>query len=527
MVAKVEQLDYRDIFEDAIEGMFLTTPDGRLIKANTALARMLGYGSADELISDRTDLSRQHFVESPRYDEYQRLITAHGFVRGFEYEAYRKDGSTIWLSDSVRSRKNQSGELLYYEGTSRDVTRNKLETRELIRLLAQEQAVRHETEIFRDADFALTQDLTLDIVLETLLDCLRKLVPYDSANVMLCEPDAMFIIRALRRYERFQDAKVTRAISLDGNTNILLRRLYTTKQSVLVPDTHLEPGWQWMRGAEHVRNWLGVPLVASGKVIGLYSVDKVQPDFFKPEHARLAEALAARAASAIQNAQLFQQSKDFSRRLIEAQEEERQRIARELHDHIGQVLTAVRMNLHAAHDVCDTREASSYIQDTMGVIDEALRQVRDLSIDLRPPMLDDIGLGTALRWYVEKQTKHTGTKADVIIVLPDHNERFSQELETACFRIAQEAITNVLRHAQAKRVSVILRKESSKLILTISDDGVGFDVVALRTMAPRGATLGLLGMQERAQAVGGSIQIHSIPSKGTEIHAIFPIKARR
>lgn len=142
-------------------------------------------------------------------------------------------------------------------------------------------------------------------------------------------------------------------------------------------------------------------------------------------------------------------------------------------------------------------------------------------------MLDDIGLGTALRWYVEKQTKHTGTKADVIIVLPDQNERFSRELETACFRIAQEAITNVLRHAQAKRVSVILRKESWKLILTISDDGVGFDVVALRPMAPRGATLGLLGMQERAQAVGGAIQIHAIPSKGTEIHAIFPIKARR
>lgn len=527
MATPTEQLDYRDIFEEAVEGMFLTTPDGRFIKANSALARMLGYASPDELIIERTDLSRQHYVDPRRYDEYQRLMMAHGFVRGFEYEAYRKNGTTIWLSDSVRRRTNQSGELLYYEGISRDVTRTKLEARELIRLLAQEQAVRHETEIFRDADFALTQDLSLDIVLETLLDCLRKLVPYDSANVMLCEPDAKFIIRALRRYERFQDVRTTRAISLDGKANLLLRRLCTTKQSVLVPDTELEPNWQWMRGAEHVRNWLGVPLIASGKVIGLYSVDKAQPDFFKTEHARLAESLAARAASAIQNAQLFQQSKDFSRRLIEAQEQERQRIARELHDHIGQVLTAVRINLHAIQDVNDPREASSYIQDNLSVIDEALRQVRDLSIDLRPPMLDDIGLGTALRWYVEKQTKRTGTRADVIIVLPDHNERFSAELETACFRIAQEAITNVVRHAQAKRVSVILRKETWKLILTISDDGVGFDIVGLRTMAPRGATLGLLGMQERAQAVGGTIEITSVPSKGTEIHAIFPIKARR
>ena len=524
MVTGLKQIDYRDIFENAVEGIFKASADDGLITANTALAQMLGFESSEELIRNRPDLS-YHFVDPARYQEYKRLLANQGFVKSFEYEAYRKDGNTIWISNSARSQTDENGALLYYEGILRDITANRVEARELMDLLTREQAVRHEVEIFRDANIALTQDLSLDTVLETLLEYLRKLVPYDSANVMLRGSGAKFIIRALRHYEHYQNVETTRAIIFDGNANSLLQRLYVTQQSVTVPDTHAEPAWEWKPGAEHVRNWLGVPLVASGKVIGLYSMDKVEPDFFKPEHARLAETLAARAASAIQNAQLFEQSQHYVRRLIEVQEEERQRIARELHDQIGQVLTAVRINLHAVQDVCNTPEATSYIEDNISVIDQALRQVRDLSVDLRPPMLDDIGLGTALRWYVERQVKRTGIRGEVVIELPDPNERFSRELETACFRIAQEALTNVVRHARAKRVLLLLQKNRRELTLLIADDGVGFDVT-VRTRAPRSATLGLVGMQERAHAVRGSIEITSERKKGTQVRAIFPLKAR-
>jgi PAS domain S-box-containing protein len=525
MVTGLKATDYRDMFENAVEGIFQATSDDRLITANAALARMLGFQSPEELLKEQPDLLRRHFVNPARLQEFKRLLTNDGFVSGFEYEAYRKDGSVIWISNSARLRKDQNGALLY-EGIVRDVTANKLEAKALIALLATEQAVRHEAEIFRDANIALTQDLSLDTVLETLLEYLRKLVPYDSANVMLRGAGAQFIIRALMYYEDYQNVEDTRAIVFDGNANLLLRRLYLTQQSVVVPDTTTEPAWEWKPGAEHVRNWLGVPLVAGGKVIGLYSMDKVEPRFFKPEHARLAETLAARAASAIQNAQLFEQSQHYVRRLIEAQEEERQRIARELHDQIGQVLTAVRMNLHAVQDVCNTREATSYIEDNISVIDEALRQVRDLSIDLRPPLLDDIGLVTALRWYVERQAKRGGIRAEVVIELPDQNERFSRELETACFRIAQEAMTNVVRHARAKRVLLLLQKNRRELVLLITDDGVGFDVTALRRRTPRASTLGLIGMQERAHAVGAELEITSAPSKGTQIRATFTLEAK-
>jgi signal transduction histidine kinase len=215
----------------------------------------------------------------------------------------------------------------------------------------------------------------------------------------------------------------------------------------------------------------------------------------------------------------------FSRQLIEAQEDERRRIARELHDQIGQVLTAVKMNLYTVQRVCNGTEEGAHIKDNIEAVDEALRLVRDLSVDLRPPLLDDLGLVTALRWYVDRYAKRTGIAAEVIVELHDPNERFSREVETACFRIAQEALTNVVRHARATDAAVTLRKEGSILVLSVKDDGVGFDHEALQRRAPRAATLGLLGMQERAHAAGGVLEIHSRISKGTEIRLKLPLGA--
>src|SRR5260370_12964770 len=167
----------------------------------------------------------------------------------------------------------------------------------------------------------------------------------------------------------------------------------------------------------------------------------------------------------------------YSRALIEAQETERQRIARELHDEIGQVLTAVRINLQTAKTSRNAAEAANHIEDSIRVTDEALRQVRDLSLDLRPPHLDDFGLTTALRWFIDRFSQRTGIVVD--LEAADDGQRLATETETACFRIAQEALTNVARHAKAKRVSVRLNRNREQLFLIVKDDGVGFDANAL------------------------------------------------
>ncbi len=209
----------------------------------------------------------------------------------------------------------------------------------------------------------------------------------------------------------------------------------------------------------------------------------------------------------------------YSRALIEAQETERQRIARELHDEIGQVLTAVRINLQTVQTARSVDEAAPHLEDSIRVTDEALRQVRDLSLDLRPPHLDDFGLTTALRWFIDRFSQRTGIMAE--FEATDDEQRLTRETETACFRIAQEALTNVARHAKAKRVSVRLSRNRDQLFLIVKDDGVGFDVKALKDSTP--VALGLRGMRERASAVRGRIDIDSADGKGTQVRVRFPI----
>ncbi len=212
--------------------------------------------------------------------------------------------------------------------------------------------------------------------------------------------------------------------------------------------------------------------------------------------------------------------REYSRRLIEVQEGERRRLSRELHDDVGQILTAVKMSLHALRQKCSAPEILSSIEDNMRVIDEVVDQVRDLSVDLRPSLLDDLGLVVAVRWYLDRQAKTCGVPTDFTTRSLSDDDRFSSELETACFRIVQEALTNVARHARASRISVVLERAGQDLVLLISDDGAGFDIEALKTNA---ATVGLRSMEERVQAVGGSLTIDSAPDLGTAICARFPI----
>jgi len=151
-----------------------------------------------------------------------------------------------------------------------------------------------------------------------------------------------------------------------------------------------------------------------------------------------------------------------------------------------------------------------------------LEQVHDISLNLRPSILDDLGLEPALRWLTNRQAALVGLEAKF------HADALEQRLdpviETECFRVAQGALTNVLRHAQAQTVSVELRKENGQLHLWVRDDGIGFDVAALREKAVLGASLGLLSMEERAALAGGGLEFTSVPKLGTEVHAWFPLK---
>jgi PAS domain S-box-containing protein len=214
----------------------------------------------------------------------------------------------------------------------------------------------------------------------------------------------------------------------------------------------------------------------------------------------------------------------LSTRLLAAQESERRTIARELHDEIGQSLTAVSVNLQTLLAAPPGSDRGEILDESLTITQQTLRQVRDLSLDLRPSLLDDLGLAAALRWYLERQAARLGCTMTLDDAVGDL--RYPAPVETTCFRVAQEALTNVARHAGAQDVRVAIRRDGAELRLVVEDDGCGFDVAAARDRASRGYSLGLLGMEERATLAGGHIEIVSSPGHGTRIAASFPVDVR-
>ncbi len=268
------------------------------------------------------------------------------------------------------------------------------------------------------------------------------------------------------------------------------------------------------------------PLVAHDALIGELVLASTDPEVFSASQLDIIRQVADQLAIALQHARLFeevQQSRErlqgLSHRLIEVQEAERRTIAGELHDEIGQALTIVKMNLQAVQRLSENIETDVHLSESVAIVERALEQVRNLSLDLRPSLLDDLGLVAALRWYVARQARVAGFM--VHFKAEDLGRHLVPTLETTCFRVAQEALTNVVRHARAREVWVQLTCEN-ELCLTIRDDGIGFDVVAAQARASRGESFGLLGMRERVGIVNGCLTISSSPGQGTFVSACFP-----
>jgi two-component system sensor histidine kinase UhpB len=210
----------------------------------------------------------------------------------------------------------------------------------------------------------------------------------------------------------------------------------------------------------------------------------------------------------------------LSARLVRAQEEERRTIARELHDEVGQVLMAIRVELALAEKRLDASQSGHVLHDAQSITEGALHTVRDLSHLLHPALLDDLGLVAALEWYIEPFGRRHGIRTTL---RPEAMQvRLRPEVEIVAFRIVQEALTNVARHAHAASCTVSLKRRHGTLLIAIEDDGDGFDPAAVETPgAHRG--LGLLGVRERVWQLLGTMRVESAPGRGTTIQVELPV----
>jgi PAS domain S-box-containing protein len=348
---------YHDIFENAGEGIFQSTPDGRYIVANPTLARMYGFASPEELILSRQDISLQVYVDPTRREEFKRQLDEQGAVRGFEHEVFRRDGSRFWISVNAHAVRDEQGAIQYYEGTAQDINERKAAEEEL-------KATTHQ-------------------------------------------------LRAL------------------------------------------------------------------------------------------------------------------SARLQSAREEEGTRIAREIHDELGSALTSLKWDLEEIDKQLSTPlkplalvALREKFQTPLKLADLAITAIRRIASELRPSVLDDLGLVAAIEWQAQQFQSRTGIICQCDCSL--EKVELTEEQSSAVFRILQEALTNVLRHAQATKVNIQLNKGKDHFVLSISDNGKGMT----ENEKSEQQALGILGMRERAHLIGGEINIKGVRGKGTAVIVRVPISGQ-
>jgi signal transduction histidine kinase len=264
------------------------------------------------------------------------------------------------------------------------------------------------------------------------------------------------------------------------------------------------------------RTGLWVPLVARSATIGVIAVhDKVGPDArFTSNDLRLAETFASRAAVAVDLSQRI--ARDALRRIVDAQELERRRLARELHDETGQALSSILLGLKSLDEKVEGDDARTAVADVRELVVATLQDVRRLAIELRPKVLDDFGLVPALDRLTETFGVQTGIGIRFESTLAD--ERLPPEVETALFRIVQEALTNIVKHSRARNISIVLARKPGAVVAVIEDDGQGFDPAAVRE-----GGFGLEGMRERVGLLDGRLQIESSEGAGATLIAEVPL----
>ena len=210
----------------------------------------------------------------------------------------------------------------------------------------------------------------------------------------------------------------------------------------------------------------------------------------------------------------------LSRQLVQAQEEERKSISRELHDEIGQMLTALRMEIRGMQELrasAPEAEFNEHMEGAKHLVEQSVRALKDMAMGLRPSMLDDLGLGSAVQWQARQFSKHTGIPVNVEIdglpsPLPDRHR-------TCAYRLVQEALTNCARHAKAKRIDITVAGQNGYLAVSVKDDGIGFDQAAVR-----GRGIGLIGVEERVKELGGTLWLASRLHQGTSLAARIPLR---
>jgi PAS domain S-box-containing protein len=468
---------YRSIFENAFEGIFQTTPDGRFLSANPALAQNLGYDSPDDLMATLTDMRTQLYVDPHRRDEFVALMRQSDRVAGFEAEGYRKDGSTIWVSINARTVHDTEGKILYYQGFILHIT----ERKQAEKLLA-------------DYNQILERQ-----VAERTLELQQEILERKRVEAALQESETRFRQLAEATFEAIAITEENRVL----DTNQTFARMFGYEPS---------------------------------KVIGMHAFDFVPPEYRELVEQKLRsrnegpyECLCLRKDGTTFPAEVRARFVSWGDRIVKIAAirditarkqleeasvlEERNRMAREIHDTLAQTFTGILIQLEAVSRMSTAlpEQAQLGFIQIYDLAQSGLNEARRSVKALRPQLLEQGNLHSAIARLVA--TMDSSATPAIFYQMVGVPYSLPSDAENNLLRIGQEAANNAIKHANASEIKIELAYKQTQCILRVKDNGRGFTTDGLST----NKGFGLIGMRERAKSIGANLTIQSHPGQGTAV----------
>lgn len=540
----------RDVFENAAEGIYRSSPDGRYLNANPALARLYGYDSPEDLIAGITDIQHQVYVDPSGREEFVRQLKQDPAVHQCEARVYRKDGSVIWVSEHARAVQGDQGALLYFEGTIKDVTERK----------RAEGALRDRASQLK----SVTETVVTFLENENWPEASRRLLhsalsqtgsEFGFMGFVVEGPSLRMVAHEGANWNTLLNGG-SYDLALDPNreTGYLevdhLRKLIASVigggKTVHAEDPEADHGSTGLPpGHQALQTFLGVPIRRGEEVVGVVGIANRLGGYTREEETALtiltdiAGLLYDHDRRKERGVTVERQRKQAEERLAHSHEqlrrltaylewvteEERTGIARELHDDLGATLTSLQMDLIwvaklvFSEDLTVSRDRLlEKIQSITEQVDDVVRSVQNISLELRPDLLDHLGLASAMEEQAQEfQTRmgmHTCEFANL-----SNQISLDRERATALFRVFQALLVNVARHAQATRVAVRLHQEAEQVVLEVRDNGKG--ITEAEITSPE--SLGLMRIRERMRRWGGEVCIRGVPQQGTTVTVRLPL----
>jgi len=473
-----------NVIDNSVDAIGIVDRHGRFLLWNRRAEEIYGYGFHELAGKTAFDL----YADPQKLDRMLTKLRQEGVVREYEILMKKRDGSVVPMDISISLLKDENGHTIGSVCVARDLSARKKAAMDLKQ--AQEELKRYSEDLERQV-----RKRTGEI---------NNIIKYTPAIVFLKDKDSSYqLINS--RYEELYGIK-NEEIQGKSDYDIFPRE---------VADRFRANDLKILR---EKRPWQGEEIVPQED--GVHTYLSIKFPLFDERGEPSGLCGISTDITELKKAQ--EQLRRFSGRILASQEKERAAIARELHDELGQVLSALRMDAVWLNERFQEKDphAAERTSAMCSLIDGTIDEVRALATRLRPGVLDDLGLIEALEWYISEFKKRTG-----IACTFEHRNmpRVDNLVATAAYRIAQEALTNVARHSFASQVNISLQVKGNLLTLTLADNGCGFDT---RKMIEFDC-LGLAGMRERASLVGGSLEMQSLPGKGTQVHFKLPFPDNR